>query len=231
MCLTFTVSGHLEPEFVDVVQNITVPVGRDVKFSCHVRHLGTSYKVSFSFRLFLFLYISIPFFLPFLFISKNFIASFLFCPLFSWGPKSPVHSPQSDWRFRLGLLCCRRHFMAGPIRILLLLPLSGNFSLSSIPSISSLPPIAVVHSPFRRCPSIQLAPLSQETLFPCLPLPVFCWTFESARLYSLPLPLQLLLSRVDNLVCLSSREHTVHHSALLPNTINTWALPSRRLLS
>ena len=148
MCLTFTVSGHLEPEFVDVVQNITVPVGRDVKFSCHVRHLGTSYKVSFSFRLFLFLYISIPFFLPFLFISKNFIASFLFCPLFSWGPKSPVHSPQSDWRFRLGLLCCRRHFMAGPIRILLLLPLSGNFSLSSIPSISSHPPIAVVHSPF-----------------------------------------------------------------------------------
>lgn len=38
--------GHLEPEFVDVVQNITVPVGRDVKFSCHVRHLGTNYKVS-----------------------------------------------------------------------------------------------------------------------------------------------------------------------------------------
>lgn len=48
-CLTFTVSGHLEPEFVDAVQNITVPIGRDVKFSCHVRHLGTSYKVSFSF--------------------------------------------------------------------------------------------------------------------------------------------------------------------------------------
>ncbi|EFX75497.1 hypothetical protein DAPPUDRAFT_323113 [Daphnia pulex] len=40
------VSGHLEPEFVDAVQNITVPVGRDVKFSCHVRHLGTSYKVA-----------------------------------------------------------------------------------------------------------------------------------------------------------------------------------------
>ena len=181
-----------------------------------------------SFSLFVHFY---SFFSSFSLYFKNFIASFLFCPLFSWGPKSPVHSPQSDWRFRLGLLCCRRHFMAGPIRILLLLPLSGNFSLSSIPSISSHPPIAVVHSPFRRCPSIQLVPLSQETLFPCLPLPVFCWTFESARLYSLPLPLQLLLSRVDNLVCLSSREHTVHHSALLPNTINTWALPSRRLLS
>lgn len=40
-----SVGGHQEPEFVDAVQNITVPVGRDVKFSCHVRHLGTSYKV------------------------------------------------------------------------------------------------------------------------------------------------------------------------------------------
>ena len=51
-CLTFTVSGHLEPEFVDAVQNITVPVGRDVKFSCHVRHLGSSYKVCLSLSLF-----------------------------------------------------------------------------------------------------------------------------------------------------------------------------------
>ncbi|KAI9553893.1 hypothetical protein GHT06_019163 [Daphnia sinensis] len=42
----YPVSGHLEPEFVDAVQNITVPVGRDVKFSCHVRHLGNSYKVA-----------------------------------------------------------------------------------------------------------------------------------------------------------------------------------------
>jgi hypothetical protein len=62
-CLTFTVSGHLEPEFVDAVQNITVPVGRDVKFSCHVRHLGTSYKVSFSFiLLLLFWLLYFPFF-------------------------------------------------------------------------------------------------------------------------------------------------------------------------
>ena len=35
---------HGDPEFVSAVQNITVPVGRDVKFSCHVRHLG-NYKV------------------------------------------------------------------------------------------------------------------------------------------------------------------------------------------
>ena len=36
--------SHGDPEFVQAVQNITVPVGRDVKFSCHVRHLG-NYKV------------------------------------------------------------------------------------------------------------------------------------------------------------------------------------------
>lgn len=34
-----------EPKFVDVIENITVPAGRNVKFSCSVDNLGT-YKVS-----------------------------------------------------------------------------------------------------------------------------------------------------------------------------------------
>ena len=46
-----SVNGHSthhqqDPEFSGEVHNITAPVGKDVKFSCHVRHLGTSYKVS-----------------------------------------------------------------------------------------------------------------------------------------------------------------------------------------
>lgn len=35
----------VEPEFTDVIENITVPAGRNVKFSCSVKNLGT-YKVS-----------------------------------------------------------------------------------------------------------------------------------------------------------------------------------------
>lgn len=34
-----------EPEFVEQIENATVPVGRNVKLSCSVRNLGT-YKVS-----------------------------------------------------------------------------------------------------------------------------------------------------------------------------------------
>lgn len=46
-----------EPEFVEQIENATVPVGRNVKLSCSVRNLGT-YKVSKIFhRLIIFLYI------------------------------------------------------------------------------------------------------------------------------------------------------------------------------
>lgn len=34
-----------EPEFADVIENITVAAGRNVKFACSVKNLGT-YKVS-----------------------------------------------------------------------------------------------------------------------------------------------------------------------------------------
>jgi hypothetical protein len=33
-----------DPEFTDVIENITVPAGRNVKLSCSVKNLGT-YKV------------------------------------------------------------------------------------------------------------------------------------------------------------------------------------------
>ena len=34
-----------EPEFTDVIENITVPAGRNVKLACSVKNLGT-YKVN-----------------------------------------------------------------------------------------------------------------------------------------------------------------------------------------
>lgn len=34
-----------DPEFTDVIENITVPAGRSVKLACSVKNLG-SYKVS-----------------------------------------------------------------------------------------------------------------------------------------------------------------------------------------
>lgn len=33
-----------EPEFTDVIQNVTVPAGRSVRLACSVKNLG-SYKV------------------------------------------------------------------------------------------------------------------------------------------------------------------------------------------
>jgi hypothetical protein len=41
---TATGTVHREPEFGVPVQNISAPAGRDVKFACHVEHLG-NYKV------------------------------------------------------------------------------------------------------------------------------------------------------------------------------------------
>ena len=34
-----------EPEFTEVIENVTVPAGRNVKLACSVKNLG-SYKVS-----------------------------------------------------------------------------------------------------------------------------------------------------------------------------------------
>lgn len=34
-----------EPEFTDVIQNVTVPAGRSVRLACSVKNLG-SYKVT-----------------------------------------------------------------------------------------------------------------------------------------------------------------------------------------
>lgn len=34
-----------EPEFTEVIENITVPAGRNIKLACSVKNLG-SYKVS-----------------------------------------------------------------------------------------------------------------------------------------------------------------------------------------
>lgn len=36
-----------EPEFTEVIENVTVPAGRNVKLACSVKNLG-SYKVSFN---------------------------------------------------------------------------------------------------------------------------------------------------------------------------------------
>uniref|UniRef100_A0A1B0CE58 Ig-like domain-containing protein n=1 Tax=Lutzomyia longipalpis TaxID=7200 RepID=A0A1B0CE58_LUTLO len=41
-CKRYTVSE--DPEFTDVIENITVPAGRNVKLACSVKNLG-SYKV------------------------------------------------------------------------------------------------------------------------------------------------------------------------------------------
>lgn len=41
----FVLALNEEPEFVEQIENATVPVGRNVKLSCSVRSLGT-YKVS-----------------------------------------------------------------------------------------------------------------------------------------------------------------------------------------
>lgn len=41
----FFVAISEEPEFVEQIENATVPVGRNVKLSCSVRNLG-SFKVS-----------------------------------------------------------------------------------------------------------------------------------------------------------------------------------------
>lgn len=35
-----------EPEFTDIIENITVPAGRNVKLACSVKNLG-SYKVCY----------------------------------------------------------------------------------------------------------------------------------------------------------------------------------------
>lgn len=35
-----------DPEFTEIIENITVPAGRNVKLACSVKDLG-SYKVSF----------------------------------------------------------------------------------------------------------------------------------------------------------------------------------------
>jgi hypothetical protein len=190
-CLTFTVSGHLEPEFVDAVQNITVPVGRDVKFSCHVRHLGTSYKVSFSFILLLLLLFWLLYF-PFFFLLD--ILDFQLAPLPSVRP--PVHPPvyiasncMNRGLYRLFplnqmidvldlvILCCRRHFMGvGPIRIFCppvqLLTLTRFYSLpfSSIQTIKS--PRESIHTVY--------VYTIRHTHTHTAGLSVFCWTFESA---------------------------------------------------
>ena len=34
-----------EPEFTEIIENVTVPAGRNVKLGCSVKNLGT-YKVS-----------------------------------------------------------------------------------------------------------------------------------------------------------------------------------------
>lgn len=44
--LIFIVSVVMEePEFTDVIENVTVPAGRNVKLACSVKNLGT-YRVS-----------------------------------------------------------------------------------------------------------------------------------------------------------------------------------------
>lgn len=37
-----------EPEFTEVIENVTVPAGRNVKLACSVKNLG-SFKVRFRF--------------------------------------------------------------------------------------------------------------------------------------------------------------------------------------
>lgn len=49
-CVKFTkgiviVTVVEEPEFTDVIQNVTVPAGRSVRLACSVKNLG-SYKVA-----------------------------------------------------------------------------------------------------------------------------------------------------------------------------------------
>lgn len=44
LMLFFSVAVE-DPEFTDVIENITVAAGRNVKFACSVKNLG-SYKVS-----------------------------------------------------------------------------------------------------------------------------------------------------------------------------------------
>lgn len=41
----FLIVDSEDPEFTDVIDNITVPAGRNVKLACSVKNLG-SYKVS-----------------------------------------------------------------------------------------------------------------------------------------------------------------------------------------
>lgn len=43
--MSFFVAVVEEPEFTDVIQNVTVPAGRSVRLACSVKNLG-SYKVS-----------------------------------------------------------------------------------------------------------------------------------------------------------------------------------------
>lgn len=43
--VVYIVSVVEEPEFTDVIQNVTVPAGRSVRLACSVKNLG-SYKVS-----------------------------------------------------------------------------------------------------------------------------------------------------------------------------------------
>lgn len=43
--LSFVAVIQEDPEFTDVIDNITVPAGRNVKLACSVKNLG-SYKVS-----------------------------------------------------------------------------------------------------------------------------------------------------------------------------------------
>lgn len=42
-----------EPEFTEIIENVTVPAGRNVRLACSVKNLGT-YKVSFVLNLFLY---------------------------------------------------------------------------------------------------------------------------------------------------------------------------------
>lgn len=42
----FTGTLSFQPEFAEPIVNISVAVGRDATFTCHVRHLG-GYRVSY----------------------------------------------------------------------------------------------------------------------------------------------------------------------------------------
>lgn len=43
-CVDVGADPDTDPEFTDIIENITVPAGRNVKLACSVKNLGT-YKV------------------------------------------------------------------------------------------------------------------------------------------------------------------------------------------